>query len=249
MARPDDQVLLSVRGLRKAFGGLVAVRELSLDVGRGSITGLIGPNGSGKTTVLNLLTGELRPAAGTILFDGADICGWPPFRINRARIARTFQLVRVLRFMTVKENVMLGGMFGAEPASPARAAQDAELLLERVGLAGRDAQLGAQLTYIDQKRLELARALAGRPRLLLLDEWLAGLNPTELRTGIDLIRHIHEGGITIVMIEHVMEAIRALCSRVLVMNAGELIAQGTPRSVLADPQVMRAYLGADDAAA
>jgi branched-chain amino acid transport system ATP-binding protein len=249
MAKPHEQVLLSVRGLGKAFGGLVAVRDLSFDIERGSITGLIGPNGSGKTTVLNLITGELRPDTGSILLEGADIFGWPAFRICRARIARTFQLVRVLRFMTVKENVMLGRMFGAEPAAPTRAAHEAEALLERVGLAGRGDQLGAQLTYIDQKRLELARALAGRPQLLLLDEWLAGLNPTELKTGIELVRLIHKDGISIVMIEHVMEAIRALCSRVLVMNAGELIAQGTPASVLTDPQVMRAYLGADDAAA
>jgi branched-chain amino acid transport system ATP-binding protein len=249
VARHHDQPLLNVRRLRKAFGGLVAVRELSFDIHRGSITGLIGPNGSGKTTVLNLITGELPADAGAILLEGTDIVGWPAFRISRARIARTFQLVRVLRFMTVKENVMLGRMFGAEPAPPARAAQEAEQLLERVGLRGRGDQLGSQLTYIDQKRLELARALAGRPQLLLLDEWLAGLNPTELQIGIELIRLIHRDGVTIVMIEHVMEAIRALCGRVLVMNAGELISEGTPRSVLSDPEVMRAYLGADDVAA
>ena len=249
MARPDDHALLSVRGLRKSFGGLAAVRDLSFDIRRGSITGLIGPNGSGKTTVLNLVTGELRPDAGTILFEGVDIFGWPAFRICRARVARTFQLVRVLRFMTIRENVMLGRMFGSEPVAPAAAAREAEVLLERVGLAGRGDQLGAQLTYIDQKRLELARALASRPHLLLLDEWLAGLNPTELKVGIELIRLIHRDGTTIVMIEHVMEAIRALCSRVLVVNAGEMIAEGTPRSVLSDPEVLRAYLGADDAAA
>jgi branched-chain amino acid transport system ATP-binding protein len=249
MARPDDHALLSVRGLRKSFGGLAAVRDLSFDIRRGSITGLIGPNGSGKTTVLNLVTGELRPDAGTILFEGVDIFGWPAFRICRARVARTFQLVRVLRFMTIRENVMLGRMFGSEPVAPAAAAREAEALLERVGLAGRGDQLGAQLNYIDKKRLELARALASRPRLLLLDEWLAGLNPTELKVGIELIRLIHRDGTTIVMIEHVMEAIRALCSRVLVVNAGEMIAEGTPRSVLSDPEVMRAYLGADDAAA
>jgi branched-chain amino acid transport system ATP-binding protein len=249
MARPDDHSLLSVRGLRKSFGGLAAVRDLSFDIRRGSITGLIGPNGSGKTTVLNLVTGELRPDAGTILFEGVDIFGWPAFRICRARVARTFQLVRVLRFMTIRENVMLGRMFGSEPVAPAAAAREAEALLERVGLAGRGDQLGAQLTYIDQKRLELARALASRPHLLLLDEWLAGLNPTELKVGIELIRLIHRDGTTIVMIEHVMEAIRALCSRVLVVNAGEMIAEGTPRSVLSDPEVLRAYLGADDAAA
>ena len=245
----SGEVLLSVRGLQKAFGGLVAVRDLSFDIRQGGITGLIGPNGSGKTTVLNLITGELRPDHGAILFKGGDIFGWPAFRICRAGIARTFQLVRVLPFMTARENVMLGRMFGSEPTEPTQAAHEADALIERVGLTARAALHASQLTYIDQKRLELARALASRPQLLLLDEWLAGLNPTELQTGIDLIRLIRGDGIAIVMIEHVMEAIRALCDRVVVMNAGERIAEGTPDAVLSDPGVMRAYLGADDAAA
>jgi ABC-type branched-subunit amino acid transport system ATPase component len=243
------EILLSVRGLQKAFDGLVAVRDLSFDIHQRGITGLIGPNGSGKTTVLNLVTGEFRPDRGAILFRGEDISGWPAFRICRFRIARTFQLVRVLPYMTVQENVMLGRMFGSAPAEPPQAAREAEALIERVGLAGRASQLGAQLTYIDQKRLELARALACRPQLLLLDEWLAGLNPTELQAGIDLIRLIRSDGVTIVMIEHVMEAIRALCDWVVVMNAGERIAEGRPDGVLSDRQVMRAYLGTDDAAA
>jgi branched-chain amino acid transport system ATP-binding protein len=240
---------LSIRGLHKAFGGLVAVRDLSFDVHDGAITGLIGPNGSGKTTVLNLITGELRPDRGAVLLDGQDIAGRPAFRICRARIARTFQLVRVLPHMTVRENVMLGRMFGSRPAEPARAAEEAEVLIDRVGLAGREDMRGAQLTYIDQKRAELARALACHPRLLLLDEWLAGLNPTELQTGIALIRRIRAEGVAIVMVEHVMEAIRALCDSVVVMNAGERIAAGAPDVVLSDAAVMRAYLGVDDAAA
>jgi ABC-type branched-subunit amino acid transport system ATPase component len=144
---------------------------------------------------------------------------------------------------------MLGRMFGSEPTEPTQAAHEADALIERVGLTAHSALHASQLTYIDQKRLELARALASRPQLLLLDEWLAGLNPTELQTGIDLIRLIRGDGIAIVMIEHVMEAIRALCDRVVVMNAGERIAEGTPDAVLSDPGVMRAYLGADDAAA
>jgi branched-chain amino acid transport system ATP-binding protein len=151
--------------------------------------------------------------------------------------------------MTTRENVMLGRMFGAEPTGPMAAGHDADVLLERVGMAGRAGLFASQLTYIDQKRVELARALATRPQLLLLDEWLAGLNPTELRIGIELIHRIRGEGITIVMIEHVMEAIRALCDRVVVMNAGERIAEGTSDSVLSDPEVMHAYLGADDAAA
>jgi len=240
---PSNDVLLSVRGLRKAFGGLVAVRDISFDIDRGGVVGLIGPNGSGKTTVMNLITGELRPDAGAILFQGEDICGWPSFRICRARIARTFQLVRVLPTMTVRENVMLGRMFGSEPVQPGRAANEAEALLERVGLGGRADQLGAQLTYIDQKRLELARALACHPQLLLLDEWLAGLNPTELEAGIALVRSLNAEGMTILMVEHVMHAIRSLCGHIVVVDAGRVIATGTPEDALADADVMRVYLG------
>ncbi|MGE5148331.1 MAG: ABC transporter ATP-binding protein [Candidatus Eiseniibacteriota bacterium] len=245
----DAKTLLSIEGLRKAFGGLVAVRDLSFDVPEGAILGLIGPNGSGKTTALNLITAEYKPDAGSIRFDGQEMVGLPPFRICRAGVARTFQLVRILPGMTTRENVMLGRVFGSDPVLPAEAAADADALLERVGLAARAEVAGAQLTYIDQKRVELARALATRPRLLLLDEWLAGLNPTELQIGIELIRRIRGEGITIVMIEHVMEAIRALCDRVVVMNVGERIAEGTAEAVLSDPAVMLAYLGDDDVAA
>jgi branched-chain amino acid transport system ATP-binding protein len=239
----------SVRSLRKAFGGLVAVRDVSFDIPKGSIMGLIGPNGSGKTTVLNLITAELTPDAGSVLFEGREIIGLQSFQVCRARIARTFQLVRVLPYMTTRENVMLGRMFGSEPVSPVQAAHDADRLLARVGMAGKADMFASQLTYIDQKRIELARALATHPQLLLLDEWLAGLNPTELRIGIDLIHQIRREGVTIVMIEHVMEAIRALCDRCVVLNAGGKIAEGTPQSVLSDPEVMHAYLGIDDAAA
>jgi branched-chain amino acid transport system ATP-binding protein len=249
MTAERDGLLLRVRGLRKAFGGLLAVTDLDFDVPAGTIVGIIGPNGSGKTTVLNLITGEIAPDAGSVRLEGREILGSPPFRVCRARVARTFQLVRVLGGMTARENVMLGRTFGSDPTAPARAARDADLLLERVGLSGREELVGAQLTYIDQKRVELARALATRPRLLLLDEWLAGLNPTELQVGITLIRQIQREGVTVVMVEHVMQAIRALCDRVVVMNAGERIAEGAPEAVLADPQVVRAYLGDDDAAA
>jgi branched-chain amino acid transport system ATP-binding protein len=239
----------SVRSLRKAFGGLVAVRDVSFDIPKGSIMGLIGPNGSGKTTVLNLITAELTPDSGSVLFEGREIIGLQSFQVCRSKIARTFQLVRVLPYMTTRENVMLGRMFGSEPVSPVQAAHDADHLLARVGMAGKADMFASQLTYIDQKRIELARALATHPQLLLLDEWLAGLNPIELRVGIDLIHQIRREGVTIVMIEHVMEAIRALCDRCVVLNAGGKIAEGTPQSVLSDPEVMHAYLGIDDAAA
>ena len=246
---PAADAILSIHGLRKAFGGLVAVRDLSFDVPAGGITGLIGPNGSGKTTVLHLVTGELPPDAGSIVFQGEEIIGVRSFEICRARIARTFQLVRILPGMTTRENIMLGRMFGSDPIGPATAGDDVDALLERVGLADRADLVGSQLTYIDQKRVELARALATRPQLLLLDEWLAGLNPTELKIGIDLIRRIQREGITVVLVEHVMEAIRALCGHVVVMNAGMKIAEGTAAEVLSDPKVTQVYLGEDDAAA
>ena len=248
-AGPPPDAMLSVHGLRKAFGGLIAVRDLSFDVSAGGITGLIGPNGSGKTTVLNLITGELQPDAGSILFQGDEIIGARSFEICRARIARTFQLVRVLPGMTTRENVMLGRMFGSDPTDPAAALSEADALLDRVGLADRAQLMGSQLTYIDQKRVELARALATRPQLLLLDEWLAGLNPTELKIGIDLIRRIQREGVTVLMVEHVMEAIRALCGHVVVMSAGVKIAEGTAAEVLSDPKVTQVYLGDDDATA
>jgi branched-chain amino acid transport system ATP-binding protein len=248
-AGPPPGVMLSVHGLRKAFGGLIAVGDLSFDISVGGITGLIGPNGSGKTTVLNLITGELSPDAGSIILQGDEIIGVRSFEICRAGIARTFQLVRVLPGMTTRENIMLGRMFGSDPTGPAVALSEADLLLDRVGLKDRAQLMGLQLTYIDQKRVELARALATRPQLLLLDEWLAGLNPTELKIGIDLIRRIQREGITVLMVEHVMEAIRALCSHVVVMNAGMKIAEGTAAEVLSDPKVTQVYLGEADAAA
>lgn len=233
--------LLQVQGLGRSFGGLRAVEGLSFDVARGEIVGLLGPNGSGKTTALNLISGALRPDAGSVRFDGAELAGAPAHRIARAGIARTFQLVRVFRTMTVGENVQAGLMFGrgghrADPAA----------LLGQVGLQGRSQQPASGLTYIDQKRLELARALALQPRLLLLDEWLAGLNPSELAEGVALIHTLRESGITVLMVEHVMDAIRSLCDRCVVMNAGRKIAEGTVQAVLAAPAVVQAYLGDDD---
>ena len=238
--------LLEIANLTRRFGGLVAVDAVGLRVAPGEIVGLLGPNGSGKTTVLNLVSGALRPDAGTIRLDGAPIQGLAAFRIARLGVARTFQLVRVLGSMSCRENVLAAIAFGAARAwgEPARRAADA--LLARTGLAGREDALGTELTYIDQKRLELARALALRPRLLLLDEWLAGLNPTELQSGIALVRSLRAEGIAILLVEHVMDAIRSLCDQCVVMNAGRTIAQGRPESVLADHEVVRAYLGDSD---
>jgi branched-chain amino acid transport system ATP-binding protein len=205
--------------------------------------GLLGPNGSGKTTALNLMSGVLRPDAGTIRLMGRDIAGLASYRIARLGLARTFQLVRVLDGMDCRENIKAGLAF-QKPHLPATAAEARiDGLLDRVGLAGHDRRPAADLTYIDRKRLELARAHAAKPRLLLLDEWLAGLNPSELIIGIDLIRSLKADGITIVLVEHVMNAVRALCDRCVVMSSGRKIAEGATADVLNDAAVVKAYLG------
>lgn len=237
--------LLQVEGLTRRFGGLVAVDALSFSMEPGEVVGLLGPNGSGKTTVLNLLSGALKADAGSIAFKGQGVTNRAVHSIARLGVARTFQLVRPLTSLSCRDNVLTGLAFGRSRAWGAAARATADTLLDRVGLGRAREMLPGELTYIDQKRLELARALALQPELLLLDEWLAGLNPTELEEGIALIRSLSGQGITILLVEHVMDAIRSLCGRLLVMNTGRLIASGPPQQVLADPEVVRAYLGDD----
>jgi branched-chain amino acid transport system permease protein len=245
--RNESGPLLVVDGVGKSFSGLRAVDQVSFEVARGEIVGIIGPNGSGKTTLLNMLSGALLPSSGTIRFGDVMINGLRPYRIARLGLARTFQLVRVMSDLTVAENVAAALLFGAAPPVSGNTTETSRRLLDAVGLGSmRDTPAG-ELTYIDQKRLELARALALEPRLVLLDEWLAGLNPSELETGIALIAKLRDGGMTIIMVEHVMDAIRALCSHCIVMNAGSVIARGVPDEVLSDPKVVAAYLGDDDA--
>jgi branched-chain amino acid transport system ATP-binding protein len=239
--------VLSVAGARKAFGGLVAVNDVSFDVRDGELLGLIGPNGSGKTTMLNLISGALKPDAGDIVLSGQHISGLPAHQIARRGVARTFQLVRMLPAMDAERNVMAGALFGHRRLKEAEARDVARDLLALVGLNGREHIPVAALTYIDQKRVELARALASDPRVLLLDEWLAGLNPSELNTGIRLIETLNRQKRTIIMVEHVMDAIRSLCERCVVMNSGRKIKEGKVDDVLADPEVIEAYLGDDDA--
>jgi branched-chain amino acid transport system ATP-binding protein len=240
-------VALRAEAVTKRFGGLVAVDNMSFELSKNEVLGLIGPNGSGKTTMLNMISGALKPTAGAILLHDRDISAAPASEISALGIARTFQIVRMLPSLTVLENVAAGGVFGHNRRWGRELDDHASDLLQRVGLRGVDNASVAALTYIDQKRVELARALASDPEVLLLDEWLAGLNPTELRTGIALIEQIRADGRTIVIVEHVMDAIRSLCDRCVVMNSGAKIAEGKPRDVLADAEVIRAYLGDADA--
>ena len=235
--------VLEAAALTRAFGGLIAVNAIDLTVKQGEIVGLLGPNGSGKTTALNLMSGLLRPDSGTIRFAGMDIAGLPAYRIARLGLARTFQLVRVLSGMSCADNVRAGLAFHRSPLASGEMNVAAAKLLERVGLGGQSERPASELTYIDQKRLELARALALTPRLLLLDEWLAGLNPSELLIGIELIRSLKNDGLSILLVEHVMDAIRSLCDSCVVMNSGRKIAEGEPDRVLTDPVVIEAYLG------
>ncbi len=241
------RVVLQARGVTKRFGGLVAVNAVDFDVAEHQVMGIIGPNGSGKSTMINMISGAFAPTAGQLILNGREIHGLPAHRIARLGVARTFQLVRLLPELSVIDNVVAGAVFGHRRRWGAEAARFARGLLDRVGLGAAAAMPVSALTYIDTKRVELARALAGEPEVLLLDEWLAGLNPTELATGIALIRSLRDEGRTIILVEHVMDAIRSLCDRCVVMSSGARIAEGTAAEVLSDREVIRAYLGDDDA--
>jgi len=233
--------LLQVSGLTRAFGGLRAVSNLSFEVRAGEILGLIGPNGAGKTTVFNLVTGFIRPTEGDIRLDGQSLVGLKPHAVNRRGIARTFQIVKPFPHLTVRENVAIAALarLGRRMAAETEAAR----VLEQVGLEGKFDSPAADMTLSDQKRMEIARALATHPKLLLLDEPLCGLNPREIEDACVLIEKIRNGGVTIVLVEHVMKAIMRISDRVVVIRQGEKIAEGEPAKVIGDPAVIDAYFG------
>jgi len=233
--------LLTVTDLTKDFGGLRAVSRLSFDAEPGEILGLIGPNGAGKTTVFNLVTGFLRPSAGRILLEGRSVVGLRPHAITRRGIARTFQVVKPFPRLSVRENVTLAAF--SHEAARRRAEALAAQILERVGLQDKLGSLAADLTLGEQKRLEIARALATDPRLLLLDEPMGGLNPREVNAACALVEQIRADGVSVILVEHVMKAIMRISNRIVVIHHGEKIADGPPERVVNDPGVIAAYLG------
>ncbi|MGX7704549.1 ABC transporter ATP-binding protein [Methylobacterium sp. Gmos1] len=238
--------MLAVDSLTKRFQGLVAVDRASLHVPAGSITGLIGPNGAGKTTLFGMISGFLPPSGGTVLFDGVDVTAEAPHLRARRGIARTFQIVQPFAGLTVAENIAVGAYL--RHPRRADAVEKAREVGTRVGLRDQLDKPAADLTVAGRKRLEVARALATEPRLLLLDEVLAGLNPSEIRDILPVVRAIRDGGVTILMIEHIMQAVMTLCEEVFVLAQGKMIASGPPRQVCADPGVIEAYLGKGAAA-
>ena len=237
--------ILDVRGVTKRFHGLVAVNDVTFHLRRGEILGLIGPNGAGKTTLVSMVNGTMQPSAGDILFEGRSVRALPAFRRAHLGIGRTFQVMKPFPGMSVLENASVGALFGAKGGehSLRRAREQARESLEFVGLGKRITQRADALGGPDRKRLELAKALAMQPRLLLLDEVMAGLNNVEIEAVIGIVRKVRDQGVSILVIEHVMKAIRSLSDRLLVLHHGEKIADGEPGSVLANQVVIEAYLG------
>jgi branched-chain amino acid transport system ATP-binding protein len=238
-----EVALLRVSGLSKRFGGVHAVQDVDFELRRGEILGLIGPNGAGKTTLFSMISGAEKPTAGTIEFDGHRISGLRPSRIAHLGVARTFQIVRPLARLTVLENVMVGAYCRVARSTAAR--EIALHWLEFTGLVHRRDALGRSLTIADRKRLEITRALATQPRLLLLDEVMAGLTPAETEAAVELLQRLRQSGLSMVVIEHVMRVVMSVSDAIIVLNYGRKIAQGSPQTVANDPAVIRAYLGRD----
>jgi branched-chain amino acid transport system ATP-binding protein len=236
--------ILEGLSLSMRFGGLTAVSDVDFHLNQGEILGLIGPNGAGKSTLFNLISAALTPKSGKILFKGVDITGIKPNRICRMGLARTFQNIKIFSNLTVLENVLVGSFFGSSAKiSPSRAEDDAEEVLAFTGLSAAKENPAADLTLAKQKRLEVARALATKPQVIMLDELMEGLNPSEVSQAMDLVIRIRDKGIAVIMIEHVMKAIMRICDRVMVLHHGVKIADGTPAEIAADETVMKVYLG------
>lgn len=239
-----ENEIIRVEHITKRFKGLTAVRDVSFAVQKGRVTGMIGPNGAGKSTTFNMICGYYPPSEGRIYYKGRDITATPAYDYTKMGIARTFQIMKPLKNMTVLENVIASAYFGASPAKNQREAREtAREILAFTGLYDKRNELSKDMGTPDQKRLEMARALATKPEMLFLDENMAGLNPAETEDAIALIRRINETGVTIFLIEHIMKAVVSLCEEVIVLHHGEKISVGTPEQVMNDPYVMEVYLG------